>query len=135
MSYNSFASSMLTCGDLLAGLEKNRTELPFLTDSADQLTADLAEMRDLESKKQLLQAELAEATHRRQELEAKCVDVHRRIVRSLQGHFTLYSDRLREFGLKPRTKSARKTATPTPTPPKPTPVSPVAAEVQPEVQS
>ena len=135
MSYNSFASSMLTCGDLLAGLEKNRTELPFLVDSADQLTADIAEMRVLESKKQLLQAELAEATHRRQELEAKCVDVHRRIVRSLQGHFTLYSDRLREFGLRPRTRSARKTAAPVLAQPKPTPVSPVAADVQSEVQS
>lgn len=130
MSYNSFASSLLTCGDLLAGLEKNRSELPFLADSADQLTADIAEMRVLESKKQLLQAELAEATHRRQELEAKCVDVHRRIVRSLQGHFTLYSDRLREFGLRPRTKSTRKSTTPAPIQPKPTPDTAVAAEVQ-----
>jgi len=130
LSYNSFASSLLTCGDLLAGLEKNRSELPFLADSADQLTADIAEMRVLESKKQLLQAELAEATHRRQELEAKCVDVHRRIVRSLQGHFTLYSDRLREFGLRPRTKSTRKSTTPAPIQPKPTPDTAVAAEVQ-----
>ena len=130
MSYNSFASSLLTCGDLLAGLEKNRSELPFLVDSADQLTADITEMRVLESKKQLLQAELAEATHRRQELEAKCVDVHRRIVRSLQGHFTLYSDRLREFGLRPRPKPARKSTTPAPTQPKPTPDTAVAAEVR-----
>ncbi|HEV7667367.1 MAG TPA: hypothetical protein VGS22_02505 [Thermoanaerobaculia bacterium] len=126
MSYSNFASSLLTCGDLLAGLEQNREELPFLADSADQLTVDLAEMRVLESRKQLLAAELAEATHRRQELEAKCIDVHRRLVRSLQGHFTLYSDRLREFGLRPRTKPARRPAVPTQ--PKPTPDTPVAAE-------
>jgi hypothetical protein len=135
VSYKNFASSMLSCGDLLAGLEQNREELPFLAEATDRLAAGVTELRDLESRKQQLQSELAMATHRRQELEVASVAVHRRLVRILQGHFTLYSDRLREFGLRPRTKSARKTATPVPTPPKPTPVSPVAADVQSEVQS
>jgi len=131
MSYRNLATSLLTCGDLLAGLEKNRSELPFLADAADQMTADVAEMRMLESKKQLLQAELAEATHRRQALEAKCIAEHRRIVHSLQGFYTLYSDRLREFGLRPRTRSARRFAAPLPEQPQPTPVTRVAAESQP----
>lgn len=51
---------------------------------------------------------------------------HRRLVRILQGHYTLYSDRLREFGLRPRTKSARKA----PTQPKPIPDIPLAAEAR-----
>ncbi|MEP7009437.1 MAG: hypothetical protein ABJC13_03865 [Acidobacteriota bacterium] len=81
-------------------------------------------LRFLESQKQTLLAELAEATHRRRELEVRCVTDHGRIVRMLQGHFTLYSDRLREFGLRPRTRLARKAATPAPTQPKPTPAAP-----------
>ena len=128
MKYQNLASSLLSCGDLLAGLEKNRSELPFLADAADQMAAGVAEMRMLESRKQELQAELAEATHRRQELELQCIAEHWRIVRSLQGFFTLYSDRLREFGLRPRTKSARKSAAPVPVQPKPTPESPVTTE-------
>ncbi len=130
MSYKNFASSLLSCGDLLAGLQKNREELQFLVEATDRLAASVTEMRDLESRKQQLQSELAMATHRRQELEATSVDEHRRLVRILQGHFTLYSDRLREFGLRPRTKSARKTATPAPTPPKLAPTSPTVAEAE-----
>jgi hypothetical protein len=130
VSYSNFASSLLSCGDLLAGLEQNREELTFLAEATDRLAAGVAEMRELESRKQQLQSELAIATHRRQEVEAESVSEHRRLVRILQGHYTLYSDRLREFGLRPRTKSARKPAVPAPTQPKPTPDSPVAAEVR-----
>ena len=129
MSYKNFASSLLTCGDLLAGLEQNRGELAFLAEATDRLAAGVTEMRELESRKQQLQSELAMATHRRQELEVATVAEHRRLVRMLQGHFTLYSDRLREFGLRPRTKSARKPATPAPTQPKPAPEVSVASEI------
>ncbi|HXU45208.1 MAG TPA: hypothetical protein VN783_06765, partial [Thermoanaerobaculia bacterium] len=64
------------------------------------------------------------------ELQLKCVADHRRVVRMLQGHFTLYSDRLREFGLRPRTKPARKPAAPVPPQPEPTPENPVAVEAR-----
>lgn len=97
-------------------------------DTTDRLAAGVTEMRELESRKKQLQSELAMATHRRQELEVATVAEHRRLVRMLQGHFTLYSDRLREFGLRPRTKSARKPAAPAPARPKPTLEVPTAVE-------
>lgn len=111
---------------LATNLQSQLESLPVLVPRHAELTRMVTEAEELEVRQSLLKADLQEVNRRRRELAKAGEDLRNRIGAILRAEHGFTSERLVEFGLKPRRiiRRARKPAPQTP----PAPEQPEAAK-------
>ena len=83
-------------------------EMPFLQGLVTDLDGVIVEARSLDPVQEQNRQNLADATHRRQELERRGETLRARITAHLKGSFGHTSDDLIQFGITPRPRTLRR---------------------------
>jgi hypothetical protein len=124
-----FSNKVSTWEMISTNAKPHITDMPFLQPVVSDLDGLIAEAKGLDSDQEVARKQLADITHRRQELERNGETLRARISAYLKGSFGYTSDQLIQFGIKPRPSRKKKVAppaattpstpthTPTPTPP------------------
>jgi hypothetical protein len=93
---------------LVGNLTAHLHELPNLAEDHAELAALLVEANELEAEQKLCEAKLREVNRRRYDLAARGRSLRNRLAVGLQSAYGLESERLIEFGVKPRPRVIRR---------------------------
>lgn len=102
MASQSFASQMNLYTVLVNTLKQYLPEMPHLETLHQELEAVVAEGRVLEDQRGFHEAQLRQNNAQRREMEKKGRELRLRLASSLRGAFGPDSQKLLEFGVKPR---------------------------------
>ncbi len=107
----SFAEQMNLCEVLGTNLTPHLEAMPHLGVYHKELVDLVAMGRTLESQRGFHEAELRETNAKRRDIDQRARNVRSRLAAALQSNFGPTSERLLEFGLKPRARrrKAKKT--------------------------
>ena len=120
----SFQKIIGDCELLTSNLRPLLTEMPLLQEESDALEALIARAKSLGNEQKVLTGRLREITRLRQEAQRESNDMRSRVAALLRGKLGFQNENLLGFGVPPRKRSRKKTATPQPTPTEPTPGNP-----------
>ena len=97
---------------LSTNLKPHLETMPHLGSLHQEMTGIVVEARGLENLRSFHEAELRETNRKRREIEKKGRELRNRVAAALQSNFGPYSERLLEFGVKPRAQRRRKAKKP-----------------------
>ena len=121
---------------LLTSIAANAQELEAaITAEREELEQTLAEAKQLDAQQDLLRAQSAETTRKRQEVDRKGEELRRRLAGIIKGKYGTRSNKLKEFGIEPfKPASRRKPEPETPEAPEPAPEAAKAQSAPPNGQ-
>ncbi len=112
----SFADRLLYWEQLVESLTSHVETVPGIKGPREELAALIAKIRENDMHAQLLRANLRETVAQRRTFEDQSAGLATRISALLRAEFGFESERLIEFGLKPRSRNRRRSESPAPTP-------------------
>jgi hypothetical protein len=89
-------------------LKPHLADMPFLQPIVTELDALIFDGKSLDSEQEVARKQLADITHRRQEIEKRGEQLRTRISAHLKGSFGYTSDELIQFGISPRPRVVRR---------------------------
>jgi len=103
-----FKEKLVDWQSMVDTLQPKLADMPHLSADHAALAAILAQGRDLEKRQDIARAELLDVNRQRKEMIQQGADVRDRLARSLQGALGSKSEKLVEFGVKPRPRVIRR---------------------------
>lgn len=107
MATQSFKEKLASWEVMSTNLKAQLDQVPYLSEDQAALEALLAEGRGLEAQQGMYIAALRETNRKRVVLEIRGDEMRERMAGSLRGKFGPTSQRLHEFGVRPRTRRRR----------------------------
>ncbi|HTG35803.1 MAG TPA: hypothetical protein VLB76_23000 [Thermoanaerobaculia bacterium] len=114
MSDNSLTGILSDWDGLLAAVEANREDLPYVEPCRVLLEASLTDLRALHARRATLQAELRRSTRDLRDLVACGRDLAVRVRYGVRSRYGFRSDKLAEFGIRPSRKGRSPRGRPAP---------------------
>jgi len=105
---NTYTAKTGTWEMMSTNLKPHLADMPFLQPIVTELDTLIFDGKSLDSEQEVARKQLADITHRRQEIEKRGEQLRTRISAHLKGSFGYTSDQLIQFGISPRPRVIRR---------------------------